>query len=271
MKVRGAVVVISGASSGIGEALAEECASRGARAVVMLARRVDRLESVAERVRAKGSQALVVATDVANEEGVRAALKLAVDTFGTVDIVIANAGLGAPLAKEARNTKAHFQVMDINVMGAIRLVEAALPTLIQKQSGQLVAVSSVAGYRGIPTSGSYSASKAALSIWMESYRNELRHKNITVTLIEPGFIKSEMTAKAKFPMPFIQETADAVRVMVDGIERDRKVIVTPWQFRYIMGLARLLPNFLFDPVMTRATPEKMLKLSARSGLEGEPE
>lgn len=261
MKFEGRVVAISGASSGLGRALAVEAARRGARGVALMARREEALAEVASEVRGAGAQALAVATNVQDDASVDAACARVEGELGPIDVAVANAGIGIPMRAAQPDTGLIVKTFDVNVFGAMRLINRALPGMLTRGQGQVAAVSSVAGYRGLPGNGAYSSSKAALSNLMEAITHELGPRGVEVTLIEPGFVKTEMTAKNKFRMPFLLEAAEAARIMADALEAGQPRLVFPWQMAAAMGALRVMPHGLFFKLGSRM-------LRSREGWDG---
>jgi len=166
-------VLITGASSGIGEALAIEYGSRGAH-VALVARREAELAVVAEKVMSRGGRATVIPCDVANDQAIFDAVRRGDQELGGLDMVIANAGVGSSGHASTLKWQDTARLIDVNIKGAFATLSAAIPIFLAQQRGQLVGVSSLAGKRGLPTSGAYSASKAALSTFLETLRVDLR-------------------------------------------------------------------------------------------------
>ena len=243
------VVVITGASSGIGAAVAVELARQRQARVGLLARRLDKLEQVAEDVRQAGGEALPVACDVVDAAAVQAAVDRVRAEYGPVDIAIANAGIGVPLPVKRFTAEAMATTMRINVEGAANLFAAVLPEMLDRSTGQLVGVSSVAGFRGLPRSASYSASKAALSTMLESMRLELRPLGIPVTAVHPGFVVTPMTEKNAFKMPFLMKVDRAARITTRGILKRKRDVNYPWPTVLAMKLVRWMPDWLYDRLM----------------------
>jgi short-subunit dehydrogenase len=143
------------------------------------------------------------------------------------------------------------KMIDTNVTGAVATLGAVLPQMVERGRGHLVGISSLAAFRGLPTRAAYSASKIFLSSFMESLRVDLRGTGVRTTCIYPGWVKSEITAKNTFPMPFLMETEDAVERMGNAIVRGEPVSAFPWPMTHFMQLIHALPNPLFDAVMSR--------------------
>lgn len=246
------IVLVTGASSGIGEALAVEFGRRGA-AVGLLARRAEVLREVARKVETAGGRAFAVAVDVRDAREVRAAASKVCEHFGRIDVLVANAGIGETTLAREFDIEAATQVLSVNVLGAMNSVAAVLPEMLARGSGQIVGISSLAAFRGLPGSGAYCASKAALSTFFESLRAELRPRNIYVTTIHPGFIDTPMTRGRRQKMPFLQDAERAARQIVRAIEARRRTYAFPWQLATIVRLFKLLPDALYDRLLARAT------------------
>lgn len=246
------VVFLTGASSGIGEALAIEISKQGA-ILGLLARRAELLRELAEKCEAAGGAARYFACDVTDAAAVQKAADALREEFGRVDVLIANAGIGGN-NKETRALQPEFvkQVIDINVMGAVNSVYAVLPQMLERGQGQLVAISSLAGFRGLPKSAAYSASKGAMTNLFESIRLDVQDKGVAVTIIQPGFIKTPLTSGRKNKMPFLMELEDAVPLFLNAIEKRKKFAAFPWQLATFVRLGRIFPAWLYDKIASGA-------------------
>jgi short-subunit dehydrogenase len=248
------VAFVTGASSGIGAALVRALRARGWH-VGALARRAEILDAIAAEgagAAAGGARVLPLAADVCDADAVAAAAVRTEQALGPIDLLIANAGIGELLdAREPGGARAR-RVIEVNLLGALASIDAVLPGMVARGRGRIVGVSSLAGYRGLPTSAAYSASKAALSTYLESLRVDLYTSGIRVTDVCPGFVRTPITDKNRFPMPWMVEPEDAARIILDGALAGRARIAFPWQMGLLMAFARLLPRFIYDPVMRRA-------------------
>ena len=275
------VVLITGASSGIGRGLALELARRGAN-LGLLARGVEssqlaavagsaallsrtamepspRLLEVVDQIRREtdsGSKAgsqrtMALAADVRDAKSVRTAADRLRDEFGRIDVLIANAGIGATTDATELDPEEVARVLNVNVMGAVNSVAAILPEMVERGSGQLVALSSLSAYRGLRKSAAYCASKASLSAFFESVRIDLIGSGIDVTIIHPGFIKTPLTAGRKAKMPFLMELDYAVGKMIRAIEKRKKSYAFPWQLATIVRAGMIMPNFMYDWISRR--------------------
>ena len=238
-------VFITGASSGIGKGLALEIAARGGR-LGLLARREEVLQEIVDEIKSRQGTAIAVAADVRDSKAVRAAADRCRAELGPIDVMIANAGIGATNPASQLDPEQVAQVIDINVLGAANSVAAVVPEMVERGSGQLVAISSLAGYRGLAKSAAYCASKAALSSFFESLRIDLRQTGVTVTIIHPGFIKTPLTAGREAKMPYLMELDDAVKKIVTAIEKGKKSYAFPWQLATIVRAGLIMPVAMYD-------------------------
>lgn len=245
-------VFLTGASSGIGEGLAVTMAAKGA-TVGLLARREDLLKEIAAKCEATGGKARYFACDVVDSSAVHEAAQKFGDEFGHIDIMIANAGISGK-SRETHDfvPSAVKEVIDTNLMGAVNAVHAVLPQMMERGSGQLVAISSLAGFRGLPKSAAYSASKAAMTAFFESVRLDVADKGIDVTIIQPGFIRTPLTAGREKKMPFLMYLDDAIPHFMRVIESKRKFAAFPWQLATIVRLGKIMPAWLYDRIASRA-------------------
>ena len=242
--------MITGASSGIGRGLAVELARRGAK-LGLVARRAAALEEVVREIEALGNRALASPADVQNPSSIAGAAEKLRAGLGPIDVLIANAGIGPTKdAAELRGEEV-ADVMNVNVIGAANSVAAVVPQMVALGHGHLVAISSLAAYRGLPKSAAYCASKAAVSAFFESLRLDLGPKGIDVTIIHPGFIKTPLTADRHVQMPFLMELDDAVKKMVRAIEKRRKRYSFPWQLATIVRAGMIMPIFMYDRLSRR--------------------
>ena len=252
MNWKNKIVFLTGASSGIGEALAIALAKKGA-TLGLLARREELLAELAAKCEAAGGEARIFPCDVVNSDAVHVAAAKFRDEFGRIDIMIANAGIGGnDNATRAYEPVAVKKIIDVNLLGAVNAIHAVAPQMIERKSGHLVAISSLAGVRGLPKSAAYSASKAGMTAFFESVRLDNIKHNIDVTIIHPGFIRTPLTAGRANTMPFLMELDDAIPHFVSAIEKKKRFAAFPWQLAIIVGAGKIMPSWLYDKVAGRA-------------------
>jgi NAD(P)-dependent dehydrogenase (short-subunit alcohol dehydrogenase family) len=240
---------ITGASDGLGRALALHYLEQGA-VVGVIARRADLLQSLAAKF---AGQVYCYTLDVRNAEAMQAAARDFISHAGAPDIVIANAGVSVGTLTENQQDIAIFQqVMDINVLGMVTTFQPFIDAQRQQRRGTLVGIASVAGFRGLPGAGAYSASKAAAISYLESLRVELRGSGLKVVTICPGYIKTPMTDINPYPMPFILEADEAAVRIARAIDCQTAFAVIPWQMGLIGKVLKLLPRWLFDKLFAHA-------------------
>ncbi len=239
-------ILITGASSGIGRALAFEFSRRGF-ALGLCARRLELLESLRDELGGK-TQVAIAKLDVADLERVPEVLHKQAHELGGVQIVIANAGVGERSYPGEGTFHLDSKVIEINVLGAMATIDAGTEILKKEGGGQIVGISSVAGFRGLSTTPSYSASKAALSTYMEGIRNNLKQHKIAVTVLNPGFIDTPINTHRK-SRPFLISAEKGARLMADMIEKKVWSSTVPvWPWALITKLMRLLPERLWSKI-----------------------
>lgn len=243
-------VMITGASSGIGKGLALQIAANGGR-LGLIARREEVLKEIVDEIEAQNRTAIAVSADVRDAAAVKTAADRIRSTLGPIDILIANAGIGVTDHAANLNPDKVAEVMNINLLGAVNSVAAVLPEMVDRGSGQLVAISSLAGYRGLAKSAAYCASKAALSSFFESLRIDLRHSGVTVTVIYPGFIKTPLTAGRQAKMPYLMELDDGVKKILTAIEKGKRSYAFPWQLATVVRAGLIMPASMYDWIAER--------------------
>ena len=256
-------VFITGASSGIGEALATEYAKRYQRKNITLglvARRSEHLQNLKNTLEdTYHIKCAIYPLDVRDSKALATAADNFIQQFGTPDVVIANAGVSRGTLTEHQEDIAAFQaVMDINVMGMVHTFQPFIATMRKVGKGQLVGIASVAGIRGLPGAGAYSASKAAAISYLESLRVEMAPNHIAVTTIAPGYIRTPMTDVNQYKMPFLMDAELAAKKFVNAIEHQRRFVVIPWQMGWLARLMRFVPPILWDFAMKKAPYKKRL-------------
>ena len=253
-----AVCFITGASSGLGKGLALRLAGEGY-SVGLAARRLTELEAVAAEIEEGGGRAGVYPCDVSNRDQVLAAVGKCQEELGPVDLLVANAGISINTLVEAFDSRDVEKVLGVNLMGAVYATEAVLQGMLQRGRGQIVAVSSIAGFGGLPLSAAYSASKGGMTNFFESLRLDLKGSGVYVTVITPGFVKTPMTGHNRHAMPFLMELDPAVELMVRAIKRRRRSLAFPWPLAAIAWTTRFLPRRAYDWLVGRVDRRKSTK------------
>lgn len=236
-----------GGGSGIGAAVATLMAERGW-TVIVSGRRQDRLDAVASA----SPRIHALALDVTDMQATQAAVAEIVARHGRLDLVLFGAAAWQPMSVGDYEMTMFSSVVDTNFLGFVRVANATIPQLKAQGGGQLAAIASVAGYFGLPRAAAYSATKAAMINLLETMRTELSASGIVVRMIAPGFVKSEATARNDFEMPFLMETDEAARRIVDGLTgSDRFEIAFPRRMVWLMKTVRALPYPIFFALMKR--------------------
>ena len=248
-------VVITGASSGIGADLALYLAGFGAR-LTLTARRAEKLEELAQQCTQAGGEPLVVPADVASTEAMIQVRDRVVEAFGGADIVVGNAGAGGLNPAEKFDLDIHRKTVEINVVGLANTLVPFIPGMLEQGSGQLVGVSSLAAFRGLPRAATYCCTKAAQAVFLESLRVDLKPRGISVTSIHPGFVETPMTSHEDFTMPFMVPVRKSSVLIARALQKRKSVYLYPWQMRLLTFFNRNLPNWLYDWLVPRVTGQK---------------
>jgi short-subunit dehydrogenase len=244
MELRGKVVWVVGASSGIGAATASELEARGA-TVAISARREQELERVS------CGRMLVVPVDVTTAAAVAAAADRVREVHGRIDVAVLAAGWWQQMDARAWDTEVFDRHVQVNLVGTSNAIAAVLPEMLERGSGVIAGIASVAGYRGLAGAEAYGATKAAQINLLEALRVQVRRSGVRVTTVCPGFVRTELTAGNAFPMPFLMDADEAARAICDGLERGRTEIVFPLPMALLMKAARLVPVGLWARLWAR--------------------
>lgn len=255
-RFEGKSVLLVGASSGIGAELARLLASEGAR-LVLVARRLSMLQEVADSCATPtGEKPLILEADVADQAAMSRVEERVRSHVGVPDYVIANAGVGVSQIGDRITRELFKQTFDINVIGVGNTLLMFLKDMVARGSGHLVAVSSLASMRGLPTTAAYSASKAAVSTFCEALRIELRGTGVVVTTVQPGFVATPMTEK-NGKMPFLLSASQAAEHLARAMLRTKSGVYSfPWQMSLVMRLVRSLPAWIYEPLMGKTVPKR---------------
>jgi short-subunit dehydrogenase len=246
-------ILITGASSGIGEALAEAYAGPGV-TLVLTGRDRDRLDAVAARCTERGTDVRAATVDVADRAAMADWLAL-VDRATPVDLCIANAGISGGTGGRGESEEQARRILAVNIDGVLNTIHPLIGPMTARGRGQLALVSSLAGFRGYPGAPAYCASKAAVRSYGESLRLDLRPAGIEVSVICPGFVKSRITDRNRFPMPFLMDANRAASIIRRGLERNRGRIAFPLPTYLMAWIVAMLPAALSDALLAH-TPAK---------------
>lgn len=245
--------MVTGASSGVGRALAVALAARGAR-VGATARRGELLDELARQVRAAGGTIATAVADVADRDALHAAMRSLEAVHGPTDLLIANAGISHPTGAAAMNVPGVEEVLRVNFFGVVYAVEAVLPGMLARGAGHVVGVSSLAAFKGLPGAAAYCASKAAVNNYLEGLRIELRRSGVAVTAVCPGFVNTPIVANNP-TMPFLMEPAAAADRILNALPRRPGLYRFPRRMAALMWLAKWAPDWL----IARAVPVERKK------------
>ena len=237
-------IIITGASSGLGKALAKHYASLGS-TLGLIARNKTSLESLVNEL--PDTTSIFYDIDVRDAESMQSAASDFIQRYGCPDIVIANAGISqGTLTEYAEDSKVFESILATNVTGIVNTFQPFITVMRTQGKGNLVGISSVASYRGLPGASAYSSSKAAANSYLESLRVEMYGSGVSVITICPGYIVTPMTANNPFQMPFIMTAETAAKKIVHIINHKKIFSVIPWQMGIVARILKLLPNFVYD-------------------------
>lgn len=244
---------VTGASSGIGKALSFALAERGW-TVIASARSASKLEAIAASETSHG-RIIPLSVDVTDAAGVAVAVARIIAEHGDIDLAILNAGTHLPISIENFDRDKVQSLVDTNLMGTVNCLSALLPYCLERRGGEIAVVASMTGYRGLPTASAYGATKAALINMCEALRPELELHDVSIRLINPGFIDTPLTRLNRFRMPFLISAEAGAAAMLRGLRTRRFEITTPRRMAFGMKILRIMPNWLFLAIARRITPE----------------
>ena len=234
-KFTGKTYWLIGASEGLGRELAKELSQAGAK-LILSARSHDRLESLSAEL----PNARVLVLDITDSD----AVKQAVDEIKTIDGVIYNAGAYEPMRANEWDVDAAIKMADVNFVGALRVIGNVVPLFIGMGRGDITLIGSLAGYRGLPASIGYGASKAALISLAETMRHDLKDSGVTVRIVNPGFIKTRLTEKNAFKMPMLMSAENAAKRVLNAMSSKRFRTDFPAPFSWLIRALPFIPDFL---------------------------
>jgi len=247
-------IIITGASSGIGAALAEHYAAPDMH-LFLTGRNKERLTALTERCTEKGANVETAMIDVTDKHAMTETFQRW-DKKYPIDLIVANAGISQKGVEDRARVE---EILNTNINGVVNTIYPLLPNMKGRKAGQIAILSSLAGFRGMPTAASYSASKNAVRALGDALRPELKRHNITMTVICPGFIKTPLTDVNPFPMPFLMTAEKAARIIAGAIQKKRKRITFPWPMAIATWLLASLPVAITDPIITKMSLTKRKK------------
>ena len=248
MNLTNKTILITGASTGIGKELATQLAQKNNR-LVLIARREQLLRELVETIPKHEAGHRISSCDVSDFAEIEKCCKGIIKEKIVFDALILNAGIGGGFDVADIDVENFQKIFDVNFMGNIYFLKYLLPGMIERKSGIVSAVSSIAGYRGMPRSAPYSSSKAALSTLMESLRIDLWSSGIKVSLISPGFVKTPMTDRNDYYMPFMIPVENAAKIIIKGLEKEKTEIHFPFLMWLLAKMGKLIPNKLYAKLM----------------------
>jgi short-subunit dehydrogenase len=243
-------VFITGASRGIGKGLALKYAKSGA-IVFLIATNEELLKKSHDEIISSGGIAYYKKCDVRINEEVKAAINVACDRMGGIDIAFLNAGLNGRISYTNVDLKKFYNIIDTNLFGVLNCMACLVPIMIQQKSGTIVGISSLADFRSVPNSSPYNISKIALSYMLEAARVELKTFGIDVITVRPGYTKTDFIKYNKFSMPFLMEIDECVERIFRGVAKNKRIISFPMPLAIASSILKLLPTSLWDFIIER--------------------
>ncbi len=245
MKEKNLNVIITGASRGIGKALAIEYARKRA-AILLLARNKGKLNEILKLVIEAGGSGYVMKCDVTKPEDMQRATDFIVWEMGSIDVAVLNAGIGGSGFIDGIKLEDFKKIYETNLFGVIHGLAAIVPVMKKQGYGTIAGISSLAEARGLPGNAAYNSSKAAVSHLLESARLELKRYGIKIITVKPGFISTDMTVRHKFHMPFLMDADNAAKIIIRGIEKGKRIIAFPLPMAFASYLGKIIPSSMFE-------------------------
>jgi len=249
------VVVLTGASSGIGYSLAKLLPKENC-FLAILSRRKNLLDNLVNELNNNGRRIKAYKCDVGKIDEVKLTFDQIKKDFGKIDIAILNAGISARGSIKDHSAIQAKEIFGTNILGIVNCIEKLLPGFMARKDGMIIGVTSLADSRGFPKSGFYNASKSAASLLLESLRIELKPYNVKVITVKPGFVKTPMTDKNEFHMPFMMDVDKAVKIIINGIKKEKKIIQFPLPTVIGARMFKYMPDWLFDKLMAKELPSR---------------
>lgn len=238
------VILLTGASTGIGKELVRQLAKENVK-LAILSRRKELLDNLTKEINSP-SRILAYKCDVRDFNEVKSVYSQIKSDLGEIDIAILNSGVSYRMSESSFELDKAREIFDTNFFGVINFIHLLKEDFIKRKSGVIVGVSSLADTRGFPASGFYCASKSALSIFLESLRIELKKHNISVITVRPGFVRTPMTDKNEFYMPFLMEADKAAEIIIRDIKKNKRIIEFPFLLSLMVKILKILPNGIFE-------------------------
>jgi short-subunit dehydrogenase len=245
MDLSNKVILITGASAGIGYALVKELSNYNC-SFILLSRRKEPMDNLLRELKVPGEKSLTLSCDVTDPVRVNECINEGHKKFGRIDAAILNSGISHGLSKKEFDTEKGKEIINVNLYGMINCIDPLIPLLKKQEKSIIAGVSSLAEGRGFPKTGFYSASKAAVSILLESLRVDLKGSGIKVITIKPGFVRTPMTDKNEFRMPFLMEPAEAAKAIIKGLEKEKRIIQFPLMIVLSSKLIKIMPDFIYE-------------------------
>ena len=256
MDLKHKTILITGASSGLGYELAVQLADYDCN-LIITARRVELLNSLAAKIKGK-CKVVAYQSDVSVKTDVRNIFEKVIGEFGKIDIAILNAGVDQKTRITNFNSEDAEKTMGANFFGLVNWIEVLLPDYMKERRGMIVGITSLADVRGFPGSGYYCSSKAAASHLLESLCIDLKKYNVKIITVKPGFVRTPMTDKNKFHMPFLMEVDKAVKIIINGMKKEKRLIEFPFRTSVSAKILKCLPYRIFESLFALKIVNKKL-------------
>ncbi len=250
MNFKNKIILITGGSSGIGKELALRIAKEKCK-LILAARRVELIDEIKEQIENYGSELLAIKCDVTNKDDVKKTVSLIIEKYNRIDGAILNSGVSMKQSFANFDSSIAEQTYAVNYFGIVYFLHELLPILKEQKSGFIAGVSSLADARGFPVSGFYCSSKAAVTALLESLKAEYKPFNVKIISVHPGFIKTAMTDKNDFPMPYLMDVKKAVEIIFNKLKNEKDVIRFPWQMAVISGFLKRIPDGWFQKIASK--------------------
>lgn len=250
MDFKNRIILITGASSGIGKELALLLSKERCK-LVLIARRIEILNELKREIENNGSELFTIKCDVTDKAQVKNTVESVIKKFDHIDGAILNSGVSLNQSFANFNSSIAEQTFAVNYFGIVHFLNEILPLLKKQRSGFVAGVSSLADARGFPVSGFYCSSKAAVTSLLESLKAEYKPFNVKIISVHPGFIKTPMTDKNEFPMPFLMDVKKAGKLIIDNLKKEKSVIRFPWQMAFITSLLKRIPAPWFQYIANK--------------------